>query len=89
MGVILDSSVLIVGERRKENVGEMLKSVRAAHGDVDCALSVVTIVELARGSYGAKKRRRPRVAASLLRAGHFAITNIGGAKNHWPGRCRH
>ena len=74
--------MLIVGERCKENVGEILESVRAAHEDVDCAPSVVAIVELAHGSYGAKKRRRPRVAASLLRAGHFAITDIGGAKNH-------
>src|SRR2546430_7408774 len=39
-------------------------------------ISVVAIVELAHGSYGAKKRRRPRVAASLLRAGRFAITDI-------------
>jgi hypothetical protein len=38
MGVVLDSSVLIAGERRKESVREILKRVRAAHGEVDCAL---------------------------------------------------
>lgn len=52
MGIILDSSVLISGERRKESVREILKRVRAAHGEVDCALSVVTIVELTHGIYG-------------------------------------
>jgi predicted nucleic acid-binding protein len=54
MGVILDSSVLIAGERRRENLREILKRVRAAHGEVDCALSVVTIVELTHGIYRAK-----------------------------------
>ena len=54
MGVILDSSVLIAGGRRKESVREILKRVRAAHGEVDCALSVVTIVELTHDIYRAK-----------------------------------
>lgn len=54
MGVILDSSVLIAGERRKQSVQEILKRVQTAHGDVDCALSVVTIVELTHGIYRAK-----------------------------------
>ncbi len=43
MGVILDFSVLIAGERRKESVSEILKRVWAVHGEIDCALSVVTI----------------------------------------------
>jgi hypothetical protein len=32
MGVILDSSVLIAGDRRKESVRDILKRVRAVHG---------------------------------------------------------
>jgi predicted nucleic acid-binding protein len=70
MGVILDSSVLIAGERRRENLREILKRVRAAHGEVDCALSVVTIVELTHGIYGAKSdadRERRRAFCDELR----------------------
>jgi tRNA(fMet)-specific endonuclease VapC len=54
MGVILDSSVLIAGERRGESVRQILKRVQAAHGEADSALSVVTIVELTHGIYRAK-----------------------------------
>ena len=70
MGVILDSSVLIAGERRKETVGEILKRVRAALGETDCALSVVTIVELTHGIYRAKSdsdRDRRRAFCEELR----------------------
>src|ERR1017187_229994 len=54
MGLILDSSVLIAGERRKETVKQVIERVRAACGDVECALSVVSIVELTHGIYRAK-----------------------------------
>ena len=54
MGVILDSSVLIAGERRGESVQQILRRVRAKHGEVDCALSVVTVVELTHGIHRAK-----------------------------------
>ena len=65
----LDCIVLIVGERR-ERVGEILTRVRAAHGEVDCALSAVTIVELTHGiyrakSYGTRIRRACRRESSL------------------------
>ncbi len=65
MGVILDSSVLIAGERRKEIVREILKRVRTVHGEIDCALSVVTIVELTHGICRAKSdadRQRRRTS---------------------------
>lgn len=70
MGVILDSSVLIAGERRKESVREILKRVWTVHGEIDCALSVVTIVELTHGIYRAKSdadRERRKVFAEELR----------------------
>lgn len=70
MGVILDSSVLIGGERRGESVRQILKRVQAAHGDIDAALSVVTIVELTHGIYRAKSdsdRDRRRVFGNELR----------------------
>lgn len=54
MGVILDSSVLIAGERRGESVQQILKRVQSKHGESEAALSVVTIVELTHGIYRAK-----------------------------------
>jgi len=54
MGLILDSSVLIAGERRRETVKQVIERVHAACGDVECALSVVSIIELTHGIYRAK-----------------------------------
>jgi len=70
MGVVLDSSVLIAGERGGQSVREILKRVQAAHGEVDCALSVVTVVELIHGIYRAKSatdRERRRAFSEELR----------------------
>jgi tRNA(fMet)-specific endonuclease VapC len=70
MGVVLDSSVLIAGERRGESVRQILTRVQAAHGEVDSALSVVTIVELTHGIYRAKNeadRGRRRAFSEELR----------------------
>ena len=70
MGVVLDSSVLIAGERRGESVRQILTRVQAAQGEVDSALSVVTIVELTHGIYRAKNeadRERRRAFSEELR----------------------
>ena len=54
MGLILDSSILVAGERGGESVLAILQRVHAALGDVESALSAVTIVELTHGIYRAK-----------------------------------
>jgi tRNA(fMet)-specific endonuclease VapC len=54
MGVILDSSILIAGERRKDSVAEVLGRVQAVCGKTSAALSAVTVVELTHGIYRAK-----------------------------------
>ena len=54
MGVILDSSILIAGERRKDSVWEILERVEAVCGKTIAALSAVTAVELTHGIYRAK-----------------------------------
>jgi hypothetical protein len=46
MGIILESSILIAAERGGEGVGQILKRVRAAHGEAEAGLSAVTLVEL-------------------------------------------
>ncbi len=63
MGLILDSSLLIAGERRGQRVWDILERVRALQGETESALSAITVVELTHGIYRAKsetdaKRRR-------------------------------
>ena len=57
MGIILDTSVLISGERRGEGVQAILQRVQATHGEQDAALSVVTLVEVTHGIYRAHRCR--------------------------------
>lgn len=54
MGLILDSSILIESERRGEGVEGILRTIRSAHGEIDVALSAVSVVELTHGVYRAK-----------------------------------
>lgn len=54
MGVILDTSVLIAGERRGESVQAVVQRVQAACGEQHAAFSVVTLVELTHGIFRAK-----------------------------------
>lgn len=54
MGLILDSSVVIAAERRGHTVRQILEQMRAAYGEIDIGLSVVTIAELMHGAYRAK-----------------------------------
>ena len=54
MGLILDSSILIAGERRGETVKQVIQRVSTTYGDTESALSAVTIIELTHGIYRAK-----------------------------------
>jgi hypothetical protein len=54
MGVILDSSILIAGERVKESVAEVLEHVEAVCGKTAAAPSAVTAVELTHLIYRAR-----------------------------------
>jgi hypothetical protein len=66
VGLILDTGILIASERRRESVGDILRQVRAVHGETDIALSAVSVVELTHGIYRARNdadRERRRVFA--------------------------
>ena len=54
MGIVLDSSVIIAAERRGRTVREILEQVKAVQGEIEIALSVVTIAELVHGAYRTK-----------------------------------
>jgi predicted nucleic acid-binding protein len=66
MGLILDTGILIASERRGESIEDILRQAQASHGEVDIALSTVSVVELTHGIYRAKteaQRERRRVFA--------------------------
>jgi predicted nucleic acid-binding protein len=54
VGIVLDSSVIIAAERRGHTVREILEQVKAAQGEIEIGISVVTIAELVHGAYRAK-----------------------------------
>jgi predicted nucleic acid-binding protein len=54
VSLILDSSILIAGERRGETIRQVIHRIQAVYGDVECALSAVSIIELTHGIYRAK-----------------------------------
>jgi predicted nucleic acid-binding protein len=49
MGLVLDSSVFIAGERRGHSVRRILDSVQQDYGLTETAISAVTIAELTHG----------------------------------------
>jgi tRNA(fMet)-specific endonuclease VapC len=71
VGVILDSSILIAAERAGQTVRQILTGVRAAQGEIDVGISVVTMAELFHGAYradsGARQQRRLEFIAELRR----------------------
>jgi tRNA(fMet)-specific endonuclease VapC len=72
MGVVLDSSILIAGERRRDSVSEILERVEAVCGKTTAALSAVTAVELTHGIYRARtdadRKRRETFVEELFQA---------------------
>jgi predicted nucleic acid-binding protein len=71
LGLILDSTILIAGERRGETVRQVIQRVRAACGDRESALSAISIIEFTHGIYRARtdadKARRKAFADELAR----------------------
>lgn len=54
MNLILDTTILIDSERRREGVEDIVRRACALHGEGDIALSAVSAVELTHGIYRAK-----------------------------------
>ena len=49
LGLILDSSVIIAAERKRQTVEELLASVGRTFGEIEIAISAVTLAELVHG----------------------------------------
>jgi len=54
---MLDSSLLIAGERRGQRVWDILERAKASQGETENALSAITIVELTHGIYRASQKQ--------------------------------
>ena len=54
MGPILDSGVVIAGERKRQSAASLLSTIRASFGPEAIALSTVSVVELEHGIWRAK-----------------------------------
>ena len=71
MGLILDSSVVIAGERQGHTVRQILEHFKTGYGEIEIGLSVVTVVELTHGIQRAKleerRQRRQAFVDELIR----------------------
>ena len=54
MGLILDSSAVIAGERKGQSAADLLAAIRAIVGSEAIALSTVNVIELEHGIWRAK-----------------------------------
>lgn len=54
MGLILDSSAIIAGERKGHSAADVLSGIRAVAGPEPAALSVISVIELEHGIWRAK-----------------------------------
>lgn len=63
LGLVLDSSIIIEAERKRQTVEEFLRSIRQALGEIEISISAITVAELAHGlaranTYVIRDRRR-------------------------------
>ena len=63
LGLILDSSVIVEAERKKQTVEQLLEQIKESFGELEIAICSVTIAELVHGIYRAptpeiRRRRR-------------------------------
>ena len=54
MGLVLDSSVLIVGEREAKPVSGLLATLKQQYGESEVVLSSITVIELEHGLHRAQ-----------------------------------
>jgi predicted nucleic acid-binding protein len=66
LGLILDTGILVIAERRGHTVGELFRQLEAAHGVVAVGVSAVTLTELAHGLERAKTPEQRRKRQNFL-----------------------
>ena len=100
LGLILDSSVIIAAERKGQTVEELLTLIRQTFGEIEVAISAVTVAELAHGVVRAntpeiRLRRRAfidelkkHVPARSPKARARSRANSAGSRRSKASRCR-
>jgi tRNA(fMet)-specific endonuclease VapC len=63
LGLILDSSIIVEAERKKQTIEQLLEQIEESFGDLEIAICSVTLAELVHGVYRAstveiRERRR-------------------------------
>jgi predicted nucleic acid-binding protein len=66
LGLILDSSVVIAAERKRQTVEDLLTSVGQTFGEVEVAISAVTLAELVHGVARANTSENRRTRRSFI-----------------------
>src|SRR6266567_4709347 len=66
MGLVLDSGVLIAGERDAKPVSELLTTLEQEHGETEIVLSSITVIELEHGLYRAQTAEQTRKRREYL-----------------------
>ena len=79
VGLIVDSSIVIVAERRGNTVTQILEDWESVFGEVEIGISVITVLELTHGARRAKgedrRQRRQAFLDELIRDVHvYAVT---------------
>jgi tRNA(fMet)-specific endonuclease VapC len=74
LGLILDSSVIIAAERNRQTVEDLLTSVGRTFGEIEVAISAVTLAELVHGV----------VRANTAEVRHARRAFIDELKKHVP-----
>ncbi len=58
LGIVVDSSVIIDAERKRQTVAELLTSLGQRFGEVEIVISVITVAELV---HGIERARTPEI----------------------------
>ena len=66
MGVILDSSVVIIAERRGDTVTKLIEQILTVVGDQDAAFSAIGLTELVHGIYRAQSTERKLIREQFI-----------------------
>jgi hypothetical protein len=90
MGVILDSSAVIAGERKGRTAADLLADLRTILGKEALALSTVSVVELEHGVWRAKEPGQMASAggSSMICLRRFRVIHSRStSRDRWGDRC--
>jgi predicted nucleic acid-binding protein len=88
LGLVLDSSVVIDAERKRQTVEELLSEVRKTFGELEICISSVTVAELAHGvvrGINPEIRARRRAFLDELKK-HVPVHPVTGDSGEIAGR---